>query len=295
MELQNQDRSPLLLVPDEFNNSITKPETIIRPLTGWAPLRLRELWEYRELLFFFVWRDIKVRYKQTLLGVAWAIMQPFFAMLIFTIFFGRLANIPSDTIPYPLFSFAALVPWMYFANALTQSSNSLIEHERIITKVYFPRVILPMAAVLSGVLDFSIAFVLLLVLLGFYSVMPMLSILAIPLLVVFAAATALGVGLWLSALNVQYRDVRYVVPFMVQFWMFATPVVYPTSLVPAQWRPLYGLNPMVGVIDGFRWALFGQVPESLLVPLVSVIAVAVVLIGGLYYFQRMEETFADIV
>jgi lipopolysaccharide transport system permease protein len=295
MELETQDRSPLLLVPDEINGTGTVPETVIRPLTGWAPLRLRELWEYRELLFFFVWRDIKVRYKQTLLGVAWAIMQPLFAMLIFTIFFGRLARIPSDNIPYPLFSYAALVPWMYFANALIQSSNSLIEHERIITKVYFPRVILPMAAVLSGLLDFAIAFVLLLVLLVFYGVMPMLSILAIPLLVVFAAATALGVGLWLSALNVQYRDVRYVVPFMVQFWMFATPVVYPTSLVPAQWRPLYGLNPMVGVIDGFRWALFGRAPESLLVPLVSVIAVVVVLIGGLYYFQRMEETFADIV
>ena len=269
------------------------PVTIIGPAGGWVPLELRELWEYRELLYFFIWRDIKVRYKQTVLGAAWAVIQPFFTMIVFSIFFGRLARIPSDGVPYPIFVYTALVPWMYFAQALVQSSNSLIEHERMITKVYFPRLLIPMAAVLAGLVDFAIAFIVLAGLLLFYGIIPGLAIVTVPLFVLLAATTGLGVGVWLSALNVQYRDVRYTLPFLVQFWLFATPIAYPSSLVPEQWRALYGLNPMAGVVEGFRWALLGTRPPSSLVG-VSVLTVALLLVGGLYYFRRMEQTFVDV-
>jgi lipopolysaccharide transport system permease protein len=273
----------------------TLPVAIIRPPKGWAPLGLSELWEYRELLYFLIWRDIKVRYKQTVLGAAWAVIQPFFTMVVFSLFFGWLAKMPSEGVPYPIFTYSALVPWMYFANALALSSNSLVIDERMITKVYFPRLIIPMSAVLSGLLDFVIAFLVLIGMILFYGIVPTAAILTLPFLILLAAATALGVGLWLSALNVQYRDVRYVIPFLVQCWLFATPVAYPSSLLPERWRTVYGLNPMAGVVEGFRWALLGhgQVPGPLLI--VSVLTAAGLLVSGFYYFRRMEDTFADVV
>lgn len=275
---------------------ISAPVPVIRiePSRGWVGLKLRELWEYRELLYFLIWRDIKVRYKQTVLGAAWAIIQPVMTMVVFSIFFGRLAGIPSDGIPYPLFSFAALVPWTFFANGLTQSSNSLVGSGHLITKVYFPRLIIPISAVTSGILDFAIAFVVLIGMALYYGVHPGWGLLALPLLVLLAFVTALGVGLWLSALNVEYRDVRYVVPFMTQFWMYATPIAYPSSLLPGKWRVLYGVNPMVGVVEGFRWALIGTSPPGAMI-YVSAATAIVLLLGGAFYFRRMERTFADIV
>jgi lipopolysaccharide transport system permease protein len=275
--------------------NISQPVIYIRPSSGWVPLNLRDLWEYRELLYFLVWRDIKVRYKQTVLGAAWAIIQPFFTMVVFSIFFGRLARISSEGIPYPIFSYTALVPWMYFASALAQASNSVVEHERVITKVYFPRLILPMASILSGLLDFAIAFTVLVGMMLFYGITPTTAIWTVPFFVLLVMMTALGVGLWLSALNVQYRDVRYTIPFLIQFWLFATPIAYPSNLVPEPWRTIYGLNPMAGVVEGFRWALLGKThaPGPLLA--VSALTVIGLLIGGLYYFRRMEDTFADVV
>jgi len=271
------------------------PVTIIRPSSGWAPLKLRELWEYRELLYFLVWRDIKVRYKQTVLGASWAIIQPFLTMVAFSIFFGHLAQISSEGIPYPIFSYTALVPWMYFANALTQSSNSLVLNERVITKVYFPRLLVPASSVLAGLVDFMLAFVILIAMMLAYGIALTVAILAVPLLIVLTVATALGVGLLLSAFNVQYRDVRYAVPFLIQFWLFITPVAYPSSLVPESWRAIYGLNPMVGVIEGFRWALLGAGPMPWQLLIISGLAAMGLVIGGLYYFRRMERTFADMV
>jgi lipopolysaccharide transport system permease protein len=271
------------------------PHTRIEPSKGWISLGLKDLWQYRELLFFLTWRDIKVRYKQTALGAAWAVIQPLFTMLVFTLFFGRLAKVPSDGIPYPLFCYTALLPWQLFAYALTESSNSVVANERLITKVYFPRLVVPLASILAGFVDFVIAFTLVIGMMLWYEVRPTWAILTLPFFVILAMATALGVGLWLSALNVQYRDVRYTLNFIVQFWLFASPVAYSSTLVPARWRPFYGLNPMAGVIEGFRWALLGKVqaPGAMLV--VSVAVVAVVLVGGLYYYRRMEKTFADVV
>ena len=271
------------------------PVTIIRPSKGWSAVELAPLWEYRELLYFLIWRDIKVRYKQTVLGAAWAIIQPFFTMVVFSLFFGWLAKMPSEGVPYPIFTYSALVPWMYFANALAHSSNSLVLDERMITKVYFPRLIIPLSAVLSGLLDFAIAFLVLIAMMLFYGIVPTASIFMLPFFLLLAAVTALGAGLWLSALNVQYRDVRYAIPFLVQFWLFATPVAYPSSLLPTEWRIVYGLNPMAGVVEGFRWALLGhgQAPGPLLI--VSVLTAAVLLVSGLYYFRRMEDTFPDVV
>jgi lipopolysaccharide transport system permease protein len=267
---------------------------IIRPTRGWLKLNLGELWAYRELLYFLVWRDIKVRYKQTALGAAWAVLQPVLTMAVFSIFFGRLAKIPSDGVPYPVFVFAALLPWQLFAYALTESANSLVSSQNLIKKVYFPRLVVPISSVLAGLVDFAISFVVLLCLMFYYHIVPTWAVLMLPLFVVFALATALSVGLWLSALNVEFRDVRYTIPFLTQFWMFATPVAYASSLVPARWRPLLGLNPMAGVVDGFRWALLGQAgaPGPLL--WVSIGAVIVLLFGGLMYFRRMESTFADV-
>jgi lipopolysaccharide transport system permease protein len=271
------------------------PHTVIQPSHGWMSLHLAEVWHYRELLFFLIWRDIKVRYKQTVLGAAWAVMQPLFTMLVFTLFFGRLAKVPSDGIPYPLFTYAALVPWQLFAYALTESSNSVVLNERLITKVYFPRLVIPLASVLAGLVDFAIAFVLLIGMMLWYRVTPTWAILTVPLFVMLTLITALSAGLWLSALNVQYRDVRHTLNFIVQFWLFASPVAYSSTLVPLRWRPLYGLNPMAGVIEGFRWALLGksQAPGPMLA--VSILVVAVVLVGGLHYYRRMERTFADVV
>jgi len=268
---------------------------IIRPRRSWWDIDLREIWAYRELLYFFVWRDIKVRYKQTVIGAAWAILQPFMTMVVFSLFFGKLAKIPSHGLPYPVFYYSALLPWMYFAGALQNATNTIIEHQRVITKVYFPRIILPLAAVLSGLVDFGIAFLILIGIMLFYGIIPTLAVLWLPFLMLLAVMTAFGVGLWLSALNAIYRDVRYAVPFLIQFWMFASPVAYPSSLVPERWQWLYGLNPMAGVIEGFRWALTGQgqPPQSLFA--VSVLAVFLVLLGGLIYFRRIEGTIADLV
>jgi lipopolysaccharide transport system permease protein len=268
---------------------------VIQPSRGWVSLKLRELWEYRELLYFLTWRDIKVRYKQTALGAAWAIIQPFFTMVVFSLFFGRLARIPSDGLPYPLFAFAALVPWTFFANGLSQSSNSLVGSSHLITKVYFPRLVIPLSSSVSGGLDFLISFGVLLGMMAYYGKWPTLHILWLPLLLLLAFVTALGVGMWLSALNVQYRDVRYVLPFLTQVWLFSTPIAYPSSLLSEPWRTVYGLNPMVGVVEGFRWALLGT--DTAPGPLVAVSALAalIILIGGAFYFRRMERIFADVV
>jgi lipopolysaccharide transport system permease protein len=278
-----------------LSSNQTKPVTIIRPSRGWVSLKLHELWEYRELLFFLAWRDISVRYKQTILGAAWAIIQPFFTMLVFSLFFGRLGQIPSDGVPYPIFSYAALLPWQYFATALAGSADSLVGSANLLSKVYFPRLVIPMASVLPAVIDFAIAFVVLIGMMFFYGITPTWNIVWLPLFLLLALVTALGVGLWLSAMNVQYRDIRYTVPFITQFWLFASPVAYPSSMIPEQWRPLYGINPMAGVIEGFRWALLGT--ETAPGPLigVSVLVSLVLLIGGAYYFRRMEKTFADVV
>ena len=257
--------------------------------------QLRDLWTYRELLYFLAWRDFKVRYKQTALGVAWAVIQPFFTMVVFSIFFGYLGKIPSDGIPYPVFAYSALLPWSLFAHALNESSNSLVNNQGLITKVYFPRLIIPIAPLFVGLVDFGIAFVVLLGLMLFYGIMPGFALVTAPLFVLLAVVTALAVGMWLSALNVQYRDVRYTIPFLTQLWLFATPVAYPSSLLPEPWRSLYGLNPMAGVVEGFRWALLGQTQAPGPLIAVSVGAVLALLIGGLWYFNRMEQTFADIV
>jgi lipopolysaccharide transport system permease protein len=267
----------------------------IRPSTGWRSLNLSELWRYRELLWFLAARDIKLRYKQTVLGVAWAVIQPLLTMIVFSIFFGRLGGIPSDGIPYPLFALCALLPWQLFAYALTQSSNSVVNEQRLITKVYFPRLIVPISSVLSGLMDFGVALLLLFAMMAWYGVAPGWAVVTVPLFVLLAVAAALAVGLWLAALNVQYRDFRYTIPFLTQFWMFASPVAYPSSLVPQGWRPLYGLNPMAGVIEGFRWALVNKADPSWGLLAVSGAAVAVLLTGGLFYFRRMEKTFADVV
>jgi lipopolysaccharide transport system permease protein len=269
------------------------PTIRIEPPRGWLELRLREVWDYRELLYFFVWRDVKIRYKQTAIGVLWVILQPLLTMLVFTIFFGRLAKMPSQGLPYPVFSFAGLVPWTYFAYALQTATNVVVENQRLITKVYFPRLILPISATLSGLVDFAIGFIVLICFCFAYSVRPTVNILWLPVLLLLALLTALGVGLWMSALNALYRDVKYVIPFVLQFWLYASPVVYPSTLVPERWRWLYGLNPMAGVIEGFRWALtgHGQPPGPLFG--VSVAAVFAVLFGGLLFFNRMETTVAD--
>jgi lipopolysaccharide transport system permease protein len=268
---------------------------VLEPSKGLVRLNVGDVWAYRELLYFLVWRDVKVRYKQTALGAAWAILQPVMTMVVFSVFFGRLAKIPSDGIPYPVFAFAALLPWQLFAYALSQSANSLVESKNLITKVYFPRLIVPLAAVLAGLVDFAIAFVVLLAMMWYYHIMPTAAVALLPLFVGFAVATALAVGLWLSSLNVKYRDVRYTIPFLTQFWMFATPVAYSSTLVPDQWRAWLGLNPMAGVVEGFRWALLGHAHPSVPLLAVSIVAVTILLIGGLVYFRRTETTFADLV
>lgn len=247
------------------------------------------------MLYFLTWRDIKIRYKQTALGAAWAIIQPFFTMVVFTLFFGKLAKMPSDGIPYPIFCYAALVPWTFFATGLTQSSNSLVGSSNLLTKVYFPRLIIPLATIFSGVVDFLLAFGILLLMMLYYGVPITLKILWFPVFLLLALIISLGVGLWLSALNVQYRDVRYVVPFITQFWMLATPIAYPTSLLNEPWRTIYGLNPMAGVIEGFRWALLGSRISVGPMLFVSSMAALFILIGGAFYFRKMEKTFADIV
>jgi lipopolysaccharide transport system permease protein len=273
----------------------TLPVIRIEPARGWTSLKLRELWNYRELLYFLVWRDVKVRYKQTALGAGWAILQPFMTMVVFSLFFGKLARVPSDGVPYPIFSFAALVPWTFFANGLAQSSNSLVGSSNLITKVYFPRLMIPIATVLSSVVDFALAMCILLGMMFFYGFVPTVNVLLLPLFLLLAFVTSLGVGVWLSALNVKYRDVRYAVPFLTQFWLFATPIAYSSSLLKEPWRTLYGLNPMVGVVEGFRWALLGTSTAPQIMIVVSSLAAIALFVSGTFYFRRMEKTFADIV
>ena len=262
--------------------------------TGSLGLGLRELWEYRELVGFLVWRDLTLRYRQTVLGAAWAILQPLATTIVFSLVFGRLARMPSDGVPYPLWSFAGLLPWMYFANGLTQASMSLVGSANLITKVYFPRLAIPLAATLAGLLDFAIGLVVLAASMALYGVVPGPAMLLLPLIVLLAVAAAVGVGLWLSALNVQYRDVRFAVPFLIQFWLFATPVVYPSSLLPGAWRAVAGINPMAGVVELFRWAVLGPPPSAPLV-IASCAMIAVVLVTGVLFFRRVEERFADVI
>jgi lipopolysaccharide transport system permease protein len=307
-------------VQNQFTPSPAEYETVIRPARGWVAINLSELYQYRELFFLLTWRDIKVRYKQTIIGAAWAVIQPFFTMVIFSLFFGRLAGIPSDGIPYPLFSYAALVPWHFFSAGVSQSANSLVGSSNLIKKIYFPRLIIPVSSVISGVIDFFLAFSVLLMMLVFYMVMPQanplwidpgvfpmfdwdtvqvalsLNVLWLPYFVILALVTALGVGLWLSAMNVQFRDVRYTVPFLMQAWLFITPIAYPSSLIENETlRAAYGINPMTGVVEGFRWALLGTDTEPGPILIVSSVFAVILCVSGLYYFRRMEKYFADVV
>jgi len=266
-----------------------------QPRPGWVPIDFAELWQYRELLVFYAVRDIKVRYKQTLLGFAWAILQPFMTMVVFSIFFGKLAGVPSDGLPYPVFSFCGLLPWQLFAFALTQSSNSLVQNAHVLTKIYFPRLIIPFASVIAGLVDFVIAFFVLILIMLYYGIVPGWALFTLPLFILLAIAAALSVGLWLSALNVKYRDVRYTISFLTNFWLFVTPVAYSSSLVPSKWQAIYAINPMAGVVEGFRWALLGKSAPPGAMLIVSVAATVILLAGGLFYFARMEKTFPDII
>jgi lipopolysaccharide transport system permease protein len=274
--------------------SSTAPAVRVESSGTRAALRLADVWEYRELLYFLVWRDVKVRYKQTALGAAWAVIQPFFTMVTFSLVFGRLAGIPSDNVPYPLFCFAALVPWTFFSGGLLQAANSLVSNTSLLKKVFFPRLVIPTASVVAMGVDFACAFVVLLAMMAYYGVAPSMTVVTLPFFVLLASVTALGAGLWLSALNVQFRDVKYVMPFLLQVWMFATPIAYPSSLIHDPWRLLYALNPMVGVVDGVRWAMLGttSAPDATL--LVSAGVALVLMISGAYYFRQAERSFADI-
>jgi lipopolysaccharide transport system permease protein len=279
--------------PSPVSRGAAPPVIIVEPSHGSVPLHLRELWAYRELVYFMVWRDLRVRYAQAVVGIGWALFVPFFQMIVFSIFFGRLAKIPSDGLPYPIFAYAAVVPWTFFAAGLTQTANSLVGSSHLITKVYFPRLAVPIAAVLTGLLDFLLAFLLLFGMMAYFGIAPTINIVWLPLLVLLALMTALGTGLWLAALNVEYRDVRHMLPFITQLWFCATPVVYPSSLLHGPWRAVSGLNPMVGVIEGFRWALLRTDTVPGLTIAVSSLASLAILISGAYHFRRMERTFAD--
>lgn len=267
----------------------------IEPSRGWSALLLRDLWEYRELLYFLTWRDVKLRYKQTALGALWAILQPVLTMVVFSLFFGRMAKIPADGLPYPLFAIAALVPWTFFANGLAQSSSSLVTNSHLIKKVYFPRLAVPIASVLSGLVDFAVAFLVLLCMMAYFGYAPSARVVFLPLFLILALTTALGVGLWLAALNVAFRDIKYVVPFLTQLWLFVTPIAYPSTLLPQRWRLLYSLNPMAGVVEGFRWALLGAKTSPGAEIAVSSFAAFLVLVGGALFFRRSERTFADVI
>jgi homopolymeric O-antigen transport system permease protein len=277
--------------------SLAGPSSVIhiKPSTGWVSLKLRELWEYRELLYFLIWRDVKVRYKQTVLGAAWAIIQPFFTMVVFSLFFGRLAKMPSDGLPYPIFSYAALVPWAFFANGLGKASNSLVGNSSLIKKVYFPRLAIPIASVLSGIIDLVLSFIVLLGMIFYFGIVPTINVIYLPFFLMLSFVASLGVALWLSTMNVQFRDVQYIIPFLTQLWLFATPIAYPSSLLPEPWRTLYGINPMVGVVEGFRWALLGTNTAPGPIIIVSTLIAIMLLVSGALYFRRMEKSFADVV
>lgn len=302
MSSMKQQVGDVAAVDEDIFPGSTDPFIRIRPSKGWVPLDFEEMWRYRELLYFFVWRDIKIRYKQTILGASWAIIQPLFTMVIFSLFFGKLAQVPSDGIPYPLFSYTALVPWTFFANGVSLASNSLVNNADMIRKIYFPRMSLPIAAVLAGLVDFTLAFIVLIGMIIGFSIVPAanydaqisLKVLWLPLFLLLGLVTTLGVSFWFSAMNAQFRDVRFVVPFLIQAWLFLTPIAYPSSLLPEPWRTLYGINPMAGVVEGFRWALLGTdtAPGSMMI--LSVLAAILILIGGAYYFRRMETKMADV-
>jgi lipopolysaccharide transport system permease protein len=287
-------KSPPESVPS-LGTTTPLPVTVIQPTKGWVGLKVKELWVARELLYFLTLREVKVRYKQTAIGVVWVILQPLMNMLIFTLIFGRLAKMPSDNIPYPVFSMAGVVPWTFFAGVLALTANSLVMNSNLIRKVYFPRLAVPLAAVGSGLVDLAVALLLLFAMLPFYKIVPGARILWLPAFIALAVVAATGVGLWLAALNVEYRDVRYVVPFLVQFWMFATPVVYSSSLLKDPWHSLYGLNPMAGVVEGFRWCVLGSRSGSFGMLAISSLAALALLVSGAYYFRRMERNFADVI
>ena len=269
--------------------------TVIKPSVGWPSIDLKEIWAYRELLGILAWRDVSVRYKQSVVGIGWAIIQPVMTMIIFTIIFGKFAKLPSEGIPYPVFTYCALLPWSYFARSLGDSSDSLVGSANLITKIHFPRIILPVSKVFAGLIDLSIAFIILVGMMVWYRIVPTAGILLLPVFIVIAMLASLGVGLWLTALNVLYRDVKFVVPFLIQFWMYASPVAYSTSIIPDQWKWVYGLNPMVGVVEGFRWALLGKTAPLISMFFIPVLIIFVVLISGIYFFKKMEKTFADII
>lgn len=278
-----------------MNSPIDLPRTLVTPSRGWVSLKLGEMWEYRELLYFFIWRDVKVRYKQTALGVSWAILQPFLTMVIFSLFFGRLAGVPSDGVPYPIFAYTALLPWTFFAHGVTLSANSLVSNANLVKKVYFPRMAIPIASVLSGFADLVPAFGVLLGMMLYYGIYPSAQVAWLPVFVLLALIAALGVGIGLAAINVHFRDVRHTVPFLVQTWLFITPIAYPSSLLPEHWRTLYALNPMVGVVEGFRWALLDTEPAPGPILWVSAAAALVLLLVSTLSFRRLEKTFADVV
>jgi lipopolysaccharide transport system permease protein len=273
----------------------TVPVTVIEPSRGWLALDLKELWDYRELLYFLIWRDVKVKYKQTIIGAGWAILQPFMTMIVFTLVFNKIADISSEGIPYPIFAYTGLLAWNLFAGALNRSTVSLVSQVGLVSKVYFPRLIIPLSATISGVVDFAIAFIILLGMMFWYGILPTAALLSVPLFITIALVAALSVGLWLSALYVRYRDVGQAIPFLVQIWMFASPVAYPVSAVPEKWRLLYSLNPLAGVIEGFRWAMLGKESPDFVVIAVSAIAMITLLFGGIAYFKRTERTFADLI
>lgn len=285
-------RAPFPAIPDV---AAEVPLTIIRPVRGWPSLGLRDLWAYRELFYFFTWRDLKVRYKQTVIGAVWAVLQPFLMMVVFTVFFGNLAGLSSDGAPYAVFIFAALLPWTLFSSALTQAGMSVVSNPSLVTKVYFPRLIIPIASTLSKVVDFLLSCVVMAGLMAYYDVVPTIWVLILPLLFLLTMATALAAGLWLAALNARYRDFVYIIPFLVQTWFFLTPIVYSTQILPAQFTFIYGLNPMVGVVQGFRWALLGQAAHVGPLLILSCVMVLVMFVGGLAYFKRTETIFADVV
>ena len=283
------------MIAQSIQGQVAQPTLIIEPRKGLLRLDLQAVWRYRELLYFLVWRDVKVVYKQTLLGVAWGILQPLATMVIFTLVFSRFANIPSDGLPYPIFAYTALLPWNYFSQAISRAGISLVGEANLISKIYFPRLIVPISAILAPLVDFAVAFLVLLGMMAWYGIAPNWTIVTVPVFLLLALVSALAVGLWLSALNVKYRDVRHTIPFLVQLWLFASPVAYPVSLVPENWRLLYSLNPMVGVIEGFRWALLGKQSPDFSAIALSMVIVGVLLAGGLRYFKRTERTFADII
>jgi lipopolysaccharide transport system permease protein len=290
----NTTATPIIESSSPTTGASADSIVVIRPSKGFSKLDLVALWEFRELFYFLVWRDVKIRYKQTVIGAAWAIVQPVMSMVVFTVIFGNFAKIPSDGLPYAIFSYTALLPWNYFSQAIARSGNSLVGDANLIRKVYFPRLIIPLAAVSSPLVDFFVSFLVLLAMLVWFGIAPGWGVLVLPLFLVLAFMTALAVGLWLSPLNARYRDISYAIPFLIQLWMYASPVVYSVSMVPEKWRPIFSLNPLAGVIEGFRWALLGKGDPAIGAIMISACVVLMLLLGGMFFFKRMERYFADV-